>query len=571
MEKNKEKTETKSTSSSGFMTDFLMSFTNIFKYFGLACKSLFSVLNKPITKKNDPLVTKKSNDKEKTNQQTTTAELFDASKAKFKGNTSLNSAISQSTKKVDTNITKKSDKEPKGFLDKIWKILNSDLGGKGPSKAKLKKISEQKRALLAELSNPNLKRSEVAKVFVYKARTTSGKIETGRLFGFSKMDINAFLLNEGLDPYSIENNSLIDFLYGDTRFSSRKMKNKDIIFFLTQLSTYVKAGITLTDSMKILMNQSSKDKTKKGIYQSIVYELTMGSSFSEAMNKQGSVFPPLLVNMLKAAEATGELEETLDDMVDYYTDIESTRKEMISAMTYPALVTVFAMGVIAFILMYVIPQFSDIYDSMDVEISGLTQFLLNLSMFLQNYFFIIILVIALIIIVIVAIYKKLMKFRKTMQTIFMKMPILGNIIIYNEMTVFAKTFSSLLRNNVNITESIDILSKITNNEIYKEIMITTINNIAVGDRISEAFKDHWAIPEVSYYMIVTGESTGQLAEMMSRVAAFYQEQHRNLIANLKSMIEPVMIISLAVIVGTIIIAVIVPMFDMYNDLTLGGS
>ena len=137
------------------------------------------------------------------------------------------------------------------------------------------------------------------------------------------------------------------------------------------------------------------------------------------------------------------------------------------------------------------------------------------------------------------------------------------------MTIFSKTFSSLLKNNVNITESVDILSKITDNEIYKEIMFKTIENIAAGDRISEAFKDHWAVPEVAYYMIVTGESTGQLAEMMGRVAAFYQEQHKTLVNSLKSLIEPIIICLLAIIVGVIIVSVIVPMFDMYQNLTLG--
>ena len=134
------------------------------------------------------------------------------------------------------------------------------------------------------------------------------------------------------------------------------------------------------------------------------------------------------------------------------------------------------------------------------------------------------------------------------------------------MAVFAKTFASLLRNNVYITESIDILSRITSNEIYKEIMYNTIDNIVKGEKISTAFKDHWAIPEVAYYMIVTGESTGQLAEMMTRVSSYYQEMHRSLVTSLKSFIEPVIIILLAVVVGAIILAVIIPMFDLMGQL-----
>ena len=423
--------------------------------------------------------------------------------------------------------------------------------------------------LLRELNSGDTKRLEKGKIYVYKAKSKSGRLITGRLFGFSKMDINAFLLNEGLEPYTIENNKLIDFMYGDTALKTRRMKNKDLIFWLTQLSTYVKAGITLTDSIKIILNQSAKDKTKLGIYQSIVYDLTMGLSFSEALEKQENVFPPLLINMIRAAEATGELESTLDDMIDYYTDIETTRKEMISAMTYPIMVTLFAFAVIIFILLYVIPQFSEIYASMDVTVSGMTLSLLKLSLFLQDYIIVIILAIVLVVGVNIFLYKKVKPFRKTLQLIGMKLPIFGNIILYNEMTIFSKTFSSLLKNNVNITESIDILSRVTSNEIYKDIMIKTINNIAVGDKISVAFKDQWAIPEVAYHMIVTGESTGKLAEMMGKVADFYQEQHHNLVTSLKSLIEPILILALAVIVGLILISVVIPMFDMYDTITLG--
>ena len=113
----------------------------------------------------------------------------------------------------------------------------------------------------------------------------------------------------------------------------------------------------------------------------------------------------------------------------------------------------------------------------------------------------------------------------------------------------------------------DILSKITNNEVYKQIMINTITNIARGDKISESFKDHWAIPDVAYFMIVTGESTGELATMMSKVSNYYQEEHRNVIATMKSFIEPAIIVILAIVVGGVVLAIIVPMFSLYGEIS----
>lgn len=475
--------------------------------------------------------------------------------------------VYKNTISATNTINKDSLDEPQTWYAKVWKVLNGELGGK--SKKAIAKLEEKKKILQQELADPNARRNTEAKVYVYEAKAKNGKWVSGRFFGFSKMDVNSFLLNEGYDVYTIENNKWIDFLYGDSKISTHRMSNKDLIFWLTQLSTYIKSGLTLADSIKILTNQMGKNKTKRGINQAISYQLTMGESFSTALSKQGKVFPALLINMISAAEATGELEATLDDMVEYYTEIETNRKDMINALTYPVLVFLFAGGVITFILLYVIPQFSKIYESLDVSLSGLTLFLLNASKFLQDYFVLMLLGFIAIIIAIIYIYKKIIVFRKQVQIILMKLPIFGKIIIYSEMNIFAKTFSSLLKNNVNITESIDILSRVTNNEIYREIMLKTINNIVKGDKISESFKDNWAIPDIAYHMIVTGESTGQLSEMMNRVAQYYKEQHHAIVTNLKSLIEPVMIVSLAVVVGGIILAVIIPMFDMYQQISMG--
>ena len=163
-------------------------------------------------------------------------------------------------------------------------------------------------------------------------------------------------------------------------------------------------------------------------------------------------------------------------------------------------------------------------------------------------------------------YKHLKEFRTPVQIFLMHIPVIKDVIIYKEMTIFSKTFASLLKNNVYITDSVDILSKITNNEVYKAILYKTINNIMKGEKISSAFEGHWAVPEVAYFMIVTGEETGQLAEIMEKVSVYYQEQHKAIINTLKSFIEPIMIMFLAVMVGIIIIAVIVPMFQMYNEI-----
>ena len=428
------------------------------------------------------------------------------------------------------------------------------------------KLIKSRENLINSIEAAEEIRSDKPLTYRYTALSPDGRQVTNTFLAFSKVEVYTFLENEGYKVFKIETSPFIEKMYGPKTFSSRKIKIKDIVFWLQQLSTYLKAGIPLTNAMRILSKQMGRNRNIKRTFDSVVYNLTLGESFSTSLEKQGEAFPALLVNMIKSAEATGDLEGTLDEMADYYQSTEKTRKEMVSALTYPAMVLFFSIAVVIFILVYLIPQFVSIYETAGVVLNPITALIIEASAFLKENLLYIIFVIAIFSIIIFVLYKNIKAFKYFMQTLMMKLPIFGKIIIYKEMMIFTKTFSSLLKNNVFITESMDILGKVTSNEIYREIMIRTINYISRGEKISASFKNHWAIPEVAYYMMVTGESTGELAEMMSKVSEYYGEQHKMIIDSMKSLIEPILIISLAVIVGGILIAVIVPMFSLYSEI-----
>ena len=399
----------------------------------------------------------------------------------------------------------------------------------------------------------------------YVAVNEKGKKVKGYFDAFTRLDVQSFLLGEGLAVYSIRTNKMIQILHGKVGNSSAKVKNKDLIFLLAQLSTYLKSGIPLVDSLNILIRQVKK-KSYKNIFREVTYDLTVGESFSSALEKRGKAFPKLLINMVKASELTGELPEALDDMVDYYTETEKSRKEMISALTYPSIVFLFTIAVVTFVMIYVVPKFVSIYDSMEsAEVPAFTKAVISASNFLEKNILWILLWVIGIFVLIVYLYKNVKIIRTIFQWIFMHIPVVKNIIIYNEVSIFSKTFASLLSHNVYITDSMDILNKITNNEIYKMMILDTVANLARGDKISTAFKDQWAFPIPAYEMIVTGEKTGQLAEMMQKVSAYYQDLHKNTVARIKSLMEPILIIFLTFSVGIILLAVIVPMFTMYQQ------
>ena len=414
------------------------------------------------------------------------------------------------------------------------------------------KRDRELEVLFIDKFGKDAERSEKKQTYQYLARNSNGKLVKGYFSAFSKLDTHSYLLDEGYEVY-------------ESKYFQKNMRSKDLIFWLTQLSTYIKSGIPLTDAVKILAQQDKKKRYKK-VYDSLTYELTMGESFSEALKKQGNVFPGLLINMIKAAELTGELEGTLDEMSNYYSEKQQTKDALVSAMTYPTIILIFAVIAVSFILVVIIPSFVDIYESIDVEINGLTLIVLSASEWLREKYLFLILGVVGVSILFKVLYTNVKAFKTAIQFFLMHLPIVGNMIIYNEMSLFAKTFAVLNKNNVLLTDSIDLLSKITNNEIYKMLMYDTISNLLRGDKMSLSFKDNWAVPEIAYYMITTGESTGEISEMLEKVSEFYKIQETNISNKLKTFIEPLLIVLLAIIIGFILIAVIMPIFQMYNQL-----
>lgn len=423
-----------------------------------------------------------------------------------------------------------------------------------------------RQALLINFEGEDAEKSDVKLVYEYTAKNKDGKVVKDYFEAFSKVEVHSYLLSEGYEVYNIRTSKWIQFAHGKASVSKTKIKNKDLIFFLNQLSTYIKAGIPLVEALRILARQYNRNKAYQRLFSSVIYDLTMGESFSTALSKQGDAFPRILINMVKASEMTGELPEVLDDMSAYFTEMDKTRKQMVTALMYPIIILVISVAVVIFILLFVIPRFVTIYETMDAaEIPKFTLMVLAVSDFLKNYVFHLLIGITVVVVVFIYLFKNVKAFRTVVQWFAMHLPVFGNVIIYNEVTTFTKTFASLLAHNVFITDSMEILNKVTNNEIYKMLILDTITNLAKGEKISESFKGHWAFPIPAYEMLVTGERTGQLPEMMAKVSEYYQEMHRNAVARIKTFIEPVLILFLTAIVGVIVLAIVIPMFGMYQS------
>lgn len=405
------------------------------------------------------------------------------------------------------------------------------------------------------------KKDAKMKSFKFTVVNAMNKKETGTFDAESIDDVRNYLESQDYKILSLQPRSASDIDIG----GPPKLNPETLSFTLTQLSTYIRAGIPLVDSVKILAKQSSKPAQKK-IWGQVVYELLRGESFSIALAKQGKVFPPLLVNMVKTSEMTGDLPSILDDMAEYYTSMNATRKQMKSAMTYPLVILVLAGAVLIFMLVYLVPQFTSMFESNDATLPAITLAVLGVSNFVQEYWLWLIVGIVAFVGLFMYLMKNVLSFRTAIQTILMKLPVVSSIIIYNEIANFTKTFASLINHGVFITDSMEILSKITTNEIYKKIINSTMQNLSKGDTVSSAFRGQWAVPVVAYEMIVTGENTGQLGLMMEKVARHFQTMHKSVIDQMKSLMEPMMMILLAGIVAVILLSIVTPMFSMYSQI-----
>ena len=264
--------------------------------------------------------------------------------------------------------------------------------------------------------------------FRYKAKKKDGKIITGTFDAYNIELAKKYLKNSELEVIEIAPRKKFDI---DINIGN-PISIDELAFALTQLSTYIRAGITLVDSVRILAKQTDKPNKRK-IYDMIVYDLLSGDDFSKALSKQPKVFPKLLINMTKSAELTGDLPNTLDEMADYYTSIAKTRKEIKSAMTYPSIVFIFAVIVVAFVLIWIVPQYQTMFEGFGADLPQITVMTIKLSDFLRENVLGILIIIVIILFLYLYLFRNMRSFRKTMQNIYLHTPVLKNIMILAEL------------------------------------------------------------------------------------------------------------------------------------------
>lgn len=397
--------------------------------------------------------------------------------------------------------------------------------------------------------------------YKYEGRDKFGK-KSGTISGTSKTDAVANLRQKGIRVISI--NELPETLLTKEITIGNPVKLKDFVIFLRQFSTLIKAGVSIVDTMNILANQTSSKPLKNALLE-VEVDLREGISLSAATAKHKRIFTTLFTNMVRVGEVGGNLDDTLENLADYYEKQNKTRQKVKSAMAYPSVIAIVAIAVVIFLLVSVVPTFVDMFADFGAELPAITKFVLNASVFMQKFWWLVILFLILLFLFFMVI-KQRKETRYYLDFLLLKMPIFGTLMQKAVLARMTRTLASMLSSSVPILQALAVVETIVENEVIAEVIKQSRKSLEQGKSMTEPMKKHWVFPPLITHMIAIGESTGSLDEMLGKVADFYEDDVENTTDQLKSLIEPLMIVFLSSIVGTIVTAILVPMFDIFNQI-----
>lgn len=398
-------------------------------------------------------------------------------------------------------------------------------------------------------------------VYTYLAKNLKGESLDGEFEAISTDALEQMLRSKGyfLVEYNVKGR---EFEASGLR---QKITAKDIAVFCRQFAVILNSGITILEAIGILRDQASK-KRMKDILEDVHSELQKGRVLSETIKQYDDLFPEFMQNMIKVGEASGALDTILYQLADYYDHDYKIKRKIKSAMTYPLILAVLTVSVIVLLMVAVIPMFSDMLSSMGGDLPGITKVLVAVSNFMVKN---IVPMLAFTILIIVAFtyWLKTDKGRLTFDGIKLKTVIVKNVVIKSITARFARSMSILLKSGIPIVNAMDIMKDLIGNRAVEQKFQDATHEIQEGKGIAGPMKRLNIFPPLLIHMIVVGESTGELDEMLGRTAGFFDEEVEEAIEKAVSLIEPAMIIAMAGIIGMIIVSVMLPMVSLMETMS----
>ena len=394
--------------------------------------------------------------------------------------------------------------------------------------------------------------------FAYQARDSAGKISTGVQDGINEENAVNALMARGLLVLSIQQKGASKL----TR-SKPKVPDSDLVMFTRQLATMVDAGLPLVGALTALFEQS--DPKKQAGLRRVIGEITAyvqeGSTFNDAISKHPKVFSRLYTSMVRAGESGGMLSEVLDRLAGFLEASARLSKKVKSAMTYPVIVISIALAITTFLIVKVVPVFGSIFADFGAKLPAPTQFLIDLSEFIRNYWYY---MIGAIVGIVYGIRTWLNSASgsDTWDRWKLKLPVFGPLTHKICMSRFARTFAQLIRSGVPILEVMQIVGDTSGNSVVTKALKAVSADVERGDHLTSALNRQAIFPPMMLRMVAAGESTGKIDTMLEKMADFWDEEIEAMLTALTSLLEPLLIVFLGVIVGGIVIAMFLPIFKL---------
>ena len=394
----------------------------------------------------------------------------------------------------------------------------------------------------------------------YTAKDKHGQTVVGTMEANSDADIADALHKRELVVISIEQAKDRAAKKSQGKYSTSDIKLDDLVIFTRQLATMIDAGIPLVHALDILSEQV-ENKSLKEVVMQISHDIEAGISFCDALAKHPKVFTELYINMTRAGESSGMLDEILDRLATYLEKSAALNRKIKSSLVYPAAVVSMAVLITAVLLLKVVPTFKGIFDVLGGQLPLPTRILIAVSDMFRNYFLFTVGVLIALIFMIKK-YINTERGKYNFDGLKLKMPVLGELFRKIAVAKFSRTFSTLVKSGVSVLSALDIVAKTSGNKVVEGAVINCSKAVRDGESIAKPLLKGKVFPPMVCRMISVGEQTGQLEKMLGKIADFYDEQVDAATSSLTSLIEPLVIAFLGIVVGGIVIALFLPIFKI---------
>lgn len=390
----------------------------------------------------------------------------------------------------------------------------------------------------------------------YKAMDKNGKAKKGSIEAINLDKAKEKLKSEGLIVQDIKEQG------AGKKGGGKKVKDKDLAVFCKQFSAVLNAGVTIISALE-MMSEQLENKTLKRALQEAQSYVQKGGTLADAFKLNPKVFPPIMINMTAAGEMSGNLEICFDRLTTHFETANALHSKVKGAVTYPIVILIVVVAVVAVLLVGVIPQFSQMFDDLGSELPAATQMLVNLSNFLQHKWYILVIIVAAIVIGLKA-FGKTEPGSLMYAKIGIKFPLFGNLTIKSAAATFSRTMATLMASGISLIDAVEQVAKMINNRIIREALLDAKTQIAKGVPLSKPLRDCGIFPPMLPQMTKIGEETGNIEDMMDKVADYYEMEVNDATDALTAAMEPLIIVIMGVVVGGIVMAIYSPMLSMYD-------